>query len=383
MSEGTLLDWTVSVGAEIEEGETVAEVSTDKVDFEVPAPVSGTVLELPWNPGDVIPVGEMLMAIETGAEETSPNAAVPNFGSAAPSSQLAGSLDVEPKPQGIVASPVMRRRAADLGIDLSLIVGSGPGGRILEQDLQSVQTTPQQPQEDSKSKHSASSRVVELTGIRAVVARRMAESARNAAISTTTFSVQADALLAVVDESSSKGTKLTPLPVILSAVARVLKIHHRLNATVEPGADSLRVYEGVDLAVAIATADGLMVPVIRGIDSLGVVEIARALKDLRERARTRKLTPDEVSGGTFTVSSTGGLERVNIVSTLPIINPPQTGTLWVSRITEQPKVVDGVIQAVPTLTASLSFDHRFVDGADATSFINDFVQWLESGDAPA
>lgn len=382
MSEGTLLEWAVSIGAVIEEGDTVAEVSTDKIDFEVPAPVSGKVLELPWSPGDVIPVGGVLMVIETGGGEMGPSGTASQSASAAISPEDPAPTDLRSSQQGIIASPVVRRRAAERGIALSSIAGSGPGGRILDEDLQSTQPAAHHPQEHS-SGQGPGFRIVEVTGVRAVVARRMAESTRSAATSTTTFTVDASQLLADIQALSSDGLKVTPLSVIISAAAGVLKGHDRLNATVEPGGSSLRVFERVSIAVAIATADGLMVPVIRDADSLGVIGIARTLKGLSQRARTRSLTPEEAAGGTFTVSSTGGLERVNIVSTMPIINPPQTGTLWVSRITEQPHVVGGAVRVVPTMTASLSFDHRFVDGADATSFINDLVERIESGTANA
>jgi pyruvate/2-oxoglutarate dehydrogenase complex dihydrolipoamide acyltransferase (E2) component len=222
--------------------------------------------------------------------------------------------------------------------------------------------------------------------VRAVVARRMSESVSAAATSTTTFRVRADALVALIEDAEQGAApgerKPSPLAFILKAAAGALLRHGRFNATVEPDGDALRIHDGVSIAVAMATDEGLMVPVIRDVDLLDVAGIARSLRDLSERARARSLKPDEVRGGTFTVSSTGGMERGNIVSTLPIINPPQTATMWVSRITEQPRVVDGQVVAGPEFTASMSFDHRFIDGADVTAFINDFTHLIEEGDLP-
>ncbi len=377
MAEGTLLSWRVAVGDSVAEGDTVAEVSTDKVDFEVPAPVAGTVAELPWSEGDVVPVGDVFVVFDAAVaapDDDGPSREAQDSVSRGPAAA--------PSAAGIVASPVLRRRAAEHGVDLSELEGSGPGGRILESDLDSAIAARSTPEPAGISTSpGAGFRREAVTGVRAIAAQRMAESARTAATSTTTFRIRADGLLARIQriESSpeSEGIKVTPLAVIARAIAVAASRHPRLNALVEEEGASLRIFDAVHLSVAMATSDGLVVPVIRNAEGASVLEIARSLSDLAARARSGDLTPSDVTGGTFTLSSTGGLEKADIVSTSPIINPPQTATMWVSRISDQPRVEAGSLTVGPMMTASLSFDHRFVDGADATAFINEATTALE------
>jgi pyruvate/2-oxoglutarate dehydrogenase complex dihydrolipoamide acyltransferase (E2) component len=167
------------------------------------------------------------------------------------------------------------------------------------------------------------------------------------------------------------------LHLIAKCVAAALVRHERFNATIDEDTQELLLRESADLGIAVAAADRLVVPVVYGADQRLLFDLVRAMDDHARRAREGRLLLSELSGGSFTVSSTGGMERATMLSTRPIINPPQTATLWVSRIIDRPRVIQGALSAGPMLTASLSFDHRFIDGAEAVRFINDLADLLE------
>jgi pyruvate/2-oxoglutarate dehydrogenase complex dihydrolipoamide acyltransferase (E2) component len=209
----------------------------------------------------------------------------------------------------------------------------------------------------------------------------MAASSQQAATSTSTFEIDADEIVRLLEEFESSPrqdeVKLTPLAVVAKCTAVALGLHPRFNATIADDASGLHLHRGVHLGVAVAATEGLTVPVIRDADRMTVVELAAGIREIAGRARTGSLAVAELQGGTFTISSTGGLEQTRIVSTTPIINLPQTAILWVSRIEDRPRVREGVLEAGPMMTASVSFDHRFIDGAEVTAFINCLGAFLE------
>jgi pyruvate dehydrogenase E2 component (dihydrolipoamide acetyltransferase) len=214
-----------------------------------------------------------------------------------------------------------------------------------------------------------------------VAAERLARSVHTLAHSTISFEVTADALKALLEklgpEAERRRVKLTPVALIGKCLGAALSDHPRLNATIDEAANELLLHAGVDLGVAVATPGGLVVPVVRGVDRLTLFALAEAVADVAERAREGRLEVSEVKGGTFTLSSTGSLERATLLSARPIVNPPQTAILWVSRIVERPRVIDGSLSAGPMMACSLSFDHRYIDGAGATYFINDLAAMFE------
>lgn len=403
IAEAEILGWLVAPGDRVVEGQPLVEISTDKVNVELPAPCDGTVTALHHAVGDVVPVGTPLLTIDPdGAPGSVPPPSADTARPAAAPTQP--SARIHPVP----ATPPTRRLARQLGVDLTTVRGSGPDGRILRSDViaaaealgrvpSAEPVTPSSVPTPSVATMPAPAPAAPATpvptsaadatstvdgvrrerprGVRATAAERMRYSAQTYATVTTTFEVPGDGILRLARLPLSDDTdgQLGVLPVLLAAVARVLTHHPRFNATVDEAAGELLIHHQVNLAVAVATDDGLVVPVLRDAARRRPQELRAELADLVERARTSRLRREDTVDGTFTVSSTGGLERAQFVGTTPLINPPQVATLWCSRITTRPRVTDGRLEAGPMLACSLSFDHRFLDGADATAFINDLA----------
>jgi pyruvate dehydrogenase E2 component (dihydrolipoamide acetyltransferase) len=400
--EAELLAWRVSVGDSVRDGQDIVTLNTDKVTVELPSPCSGKVLALHGAPGEVLVVGTVIAVIETnrvipamsanqraleamhGAiagprDEHGANGARIGQSTPQPSAMPGAGASVA-KPvllERVVAGPSTRKLARELEVDLQKVASSGPNGRVLRADVEkaaraSASATPDAPE---------GVRRIRLSGARAISARNMVDSLRQSATTTSTFEVMGDGLQQLRQQLSSeaerRGLKLTPLHFIVKCVAAALRTHERFNATIDPQTSDLLVHERVNLGVAVAAADRLIVPVIRGVDRRLFFDVAREISETGQRAREGKIEVAELRGGTFTLSSTGGIERANMVSTRPIINPPQTATLWVSRISDRPRVIDGQLCAGPVMVCSLSFDHRYVDGAEATYFINDLTDYLE------
>ena len=370
----------VALGDEIEEGAEIASVSTDKVDFELPSPCAGTIVELLWTPGDTVPVGEVLIRIERSGSPEAGSAPSPEpVPAAAPASARALGKPALMAP--IVAAPALRRLAHERGVELGTLLGSGPEGRILMRDLEAASERPAAAAVAELRPATAAARREPLSRARAVAAERLAQSVHTLAHSTISFEVTADALEALLEklapEAERRRVKLTPVALIAKCLSATLGDHPRFNATIDEAANELLLHAAVDLGLAVATPGGLVVPVVRGVERLTLFELAEAVADLAERAREGRLEVSEVRGGTFTLSSTASLERATLTSARPIVNPPQTAVLWVSRIVARPRVIDGDLSAGPMMAASLSFDHRYIDGADATCFINDLAAMFE------
>jgi len=362
LSEAELLAWLVEVGDSVSEGEDVATISTDKVNVDLPSPRSGVVVELPWSIGDIIPVGDVLMCIEDSTKTTQE----PGTSRADPAPTTVTSAPAREQRRNVRAAPALRRYAKEQGVDLALVTPSGPNGQLLQADV------------DKYLKHGAGDDDVDrfrLSGARLVAAKRLAESSRTLATTTQTFEVFADKIVAAVSrlagERAGDGPKITPLPVIAKCVADVLGKHGKFNATIDESGDGLSLHRQVNLGFAVDTPAGLMVPVIRDVGPKETVALAGEILEAAERARADALRLEDVRGATFTISSTGGLERVTMIATTPVINLPNIATLWVSRITDRPRVVSGALEAGPVMACTLSFDHRYIDGAEGTAFIND------------
>lgn len=375
LAEAELLGWLVAPGDPVTEGQPVCEVSTDKVTVELPAPRDGVITELLWSVGDVVPVGSALLRMD-GEERTaaaeSPAAAAP----APARTELPATPAVPPAPgRRVVAAPSTRRYAHGLGVDLRTVAGTGPAGRILRADVDAARAAEHPTPPQAAAPADAGVTREPLTGLRATAARRMAQSSQTYATATSSIVVHADGLVRMVEtlrpRAEQEGVRWGTLPLVLAVVASTLARHPRFNATVDEADQSLLLHRDVDLGVAVAGRDGLIVPVIPAADSLRVLGLARHLEGLVARAREGRLGSDDLRPGTFTVSSTGGHEQADFISTTPVINPPHTATLWVSRVRVRPRVRDGVLEAGPTLSCSLSIDHRFIDGLELTTFLND------------
>jgi pyruvate dehydrogenase E2 component (dihydrolipoamide acetyltransferase) len=294
------------------------------------------------------------------------------------------------------AGPSVRRLARELGVSLAQVAGSGPRGRILRADVEAAgrsapvaaaaPATPEPVTARTPARMPGHTpghilRRERLAGARLTSARNLHGSVQRSVTTTTTFEVPGDGLLRLLSvlapQAQLHDLKLSPLHLIAKCVAAALVRHERFNATIDEDTQELLLRESADLGIAVAAADRLVVPVVYGADQRLLFDLVRTMDDQARRAREGQLLLSELSGGSFTVSSTGGMERATMLSTRPIINPPQTATLWVSRIVDRPRVIQGVLSAGPMLTASLSFDHRFIDGAEAVRFINDLADLLE------
>jgi pyruvate/2-oxoglutarate dehydrogenase complex dihydrolipoamide acyltransferase (E2) component len=367
LSEAELLEWLVKVGDPIKEGEEVALISTDKVNVDLPSPRSGVIAELPWEVGDVIPVGDVFMRIA----DTNEKVAEPESNSAEsdppPKTAAAPAREAVARTK---AAPALRRYAKEQGVDLSLVTPSAEDGRLLRADIDAYL-------EKAPGGSAAAVEKFKLSGARLAAARRLAESSRTLATTTQTFEVNADAIIAetrrLSDAQADGSQKITPLPVIAKCVAETLAKHPKFNANIVEADNALEIHSAVNLGFAVDTDAGLMVPVVNDVNAKETLALAAEISDIARRARAGELKLDDIRGSTFTLSSTGGLERATMVATTPVINLPNVAMLWVSRITDRPRVVSGKLEAGPVMACTLCFDHRFIDGAEGTAFINDLT----------
>jgi len=347
MKEGTVVQWFKKEGESVEKGEPVVEVLSDKVTYEVEAPASGVVRKILAEEGTDVPVAETLAIITAPEEEL-------------PDTKAATEEPTVKAKKRIIASPAAKRLAREYGLDLAQVEGTGPEGRIVEEDVtRFINETTVTPKVRE---------VIVLTGIRKTAAERVSLSTRRAPHSTITMEVDMSNATKLREESQLSYTDL-----LVKAVARALKEHPIMNSTLEE--DQIKIFEDVNVGVAVATEKGLIVPVIRNADKKKLKEISSALKELVEKARAGTLTLEEMSGGTFTITNLG-MFGVDIFT--PIINPPETAILGVGRVMAKPVVIDKEILAKPVTELSLSFDHRVVDGVPAAQFLQKIKQTLEN-----
>ena len=377
ISEALLISWAVEAGQHIEEDQEVATISTDKVDVELPSPRAGVVSELCWQPGDTVQVGAVFLRIATEGEEIEAApvalAEAPALKSAPPPVKQAGAAAT-----AFTAAPSTRKLAQELGVDLGGVAGSGQGGRVLRADVENAVAAPATP---SIKPAAAEPRREAPSSVRAVMAERMGYSVQTLAHSTMNFEALGDGLLALQQRlapaAEAQGLKLSLSVIIAKCVASALTRHARFNATIDEEAGGLLLHEAVNLGLALASERGLTVPVLRGVADKTLFALAREIGDVVARGREGRLQPADYRDGTFTLSNTGGLERASFLSTRPVINAPQTAILWVSRIKNRPRVIDDRLEAGPMINCSLSFDHRFIDGADGIAFCNDLAELFE------
>jgi len=371
VAEGEILRWRVEVGQRVAEHQVLVEVETDKALVELPSPVAGVVRELRGAPGEVLPVGSVLALIDTGAQPDRVEPAKPVAGGvvgeleeAAGENAGAGEAPGENPP----ILPRDRKRAEELGLDLRRLRGSGPQGRITAEDLEKAAGDQAGPQPER----------IPLRGVRRSMARTMAAAAATAV--PVTLMVQADglALRELRDREAAvaaeRGVRLTWLPFIVKALTLALEHFPLLNSSFDREREEILLHRQIHLGVAVDTPDGLLVPVLRNVRRLSILELAAALQDLAERARQRKTTPEEFRGGTFTLSNFGALGGI---WGTPVINPPEAAILGVGRIGEMAVVRNSEVVVRPVIPLSLSFDHRISDGATAQRFLDDLVRHLE------
>ena len=403
VSEGTVTRWLKNVGDQVAVDEALLEVSTDKVDTEIPSPVAGTLLAIDVPVDTTVPVGARLALIGSanGAVAPAPVVAAPAPVVAAPAPVVAAPAPVVAAPAPVAqpsdayVTPIVRKLANDLGVNLANVRGTGIGGRIRREDIQAVapQAATSSVAAPAQAPRAAAPVVatsplrgttVTMSRLRKVIAARMVESLQVSAQLTTVVEVDVTKIARLRDRSKAtfearEGVKLSFLPFFAVAVCEALKQHPVLNSSVE--GDQI-IYHGAEhLGVAVDTERGLLVPVIHNAGDLNMGGVARKIADLAARTRDNKVTPDELGGGTFTLTNTGS--RGALFDT-PIINQPQVAILGLGAVVKRAMVVKGddggeSIAIRSMVYLGLSYDHRVVDGADAARFLVTLKERLEGG----
>ncbi|MEM4389236.1 MAG: dihydrolipoamide acetyltransferase family protein [Candidatus Micrarchaeia archaeon] len=357
ITEGRVVKWLVKEGERVKEDQPLGEIETDKAVVEMPSPKAGIVLRLYVPEGGVVKVGEALAAIgEEG--ESAPEATAPLQPAARP-----------------LATPAVRKLARELGVDLTKIRGTGPAGRITEQDVRAASTAPRAP---PPVHIEGPVERIPLVGVRKLIAQRMSQSAFTIPHVTHMDECDVTELWKLREGkkalAQAKGIHLTFLPFIARAVILSLKHHPIFNASIDEEKGEIVIKKYINLGIAVDTPDGLLVVVIRNADSKDILELAREMNELSERARERKVSLEELRGSTFTITNIGTLGGIFAT---PIINPGECAILGTGRIRDAPAVLDGQIVVRKLLPLSLSFDHRITDGAAAARFVNAIKQHLE------
>ena len=423
MAEGTIVKWFKNEGDTIQEGEPLVAIETAKLETDLESVASGVVSHIMVPEGATVPIRTILAVIgEPGEEVARPGGAAPAPAAAAPvgssmrvpaaaqagadgmrvqvvpaARRLAQENDIDlaqvqgsgPRGRVLIADveqaiessrqaslpapaegarvqvvPAARRLAQQNGVDLATVKGSGPNGRVLIADVERAIATPP----------AAGPEPVQLTGMRRTIAARMLQSAQTSApvtlMSEANITEAMTLRAGLARQWSEHG--LSPLALVIKAAARALKDHPRLNAV--QGEDSYQVMPNIDIGVAVSLEEGLITPVLRGADGKGLAQIAEESRELASKVREGRARPEEVTGGTFTITNLGAND---VDGFTPIINPPQVAILGVGRVLEKPVINNGEIAKGQTMFLSLTFDHRIVDGAPAAAFLQTVKRYLE------
>ena len=436
MTKGKIGKWLVKEGETVTEGQPLLEIETDKVVHEQESPIDGVIAQLFAEEGNDVPVNALLAIIAAPGEEVEhvavdtatkpekadeaqqetntpvvttkaqPKAATQTTGQikASPAAkQLADKLSIDlsqvkasgpggrilegdihrfvetrgPTPTEstrLKASPLARRLAKELGLELTSITGSGPDGRIVRDDV--MQATTEIPSDVFRSEPAATE-VVEFSGIRKIIAERMTMSVQTNASVTLHTEVDATALVDLRTlfnaELQQQEINLTYTDLIVKIVTTALQKHRLLNTTLTD--EGIHMLADINIGVAVALADGLVVPVVRNADKIGLAAISEQIRTLAEKARNNQLTPGELQGSTFTLTNLGNF---GVDAFTPIINPPECAILGIGRIVKKPVVHNDEIAIRSMLTLSLTFDHRVVDGAPAAQFLQTVTQYIQN-----
>lgn len=403
VAEGEIVQWLVAAGDAVDEHQSVAEVMTDKATVEIPSPAAGTITELSAAPGDVVPVGTVIFKLQkSGGGGAAPAAAPTSAASAtaAPASAASSQAPAAGAPDRsngkVLAVPSARRVARELGIDLGLVPGSGRNGVVRRADVEAF--AKEAPADRASQATAAPSTApnfaplalesgdresrVPFRGVRRKIAEAMSRSMYTAPHFTVVEELDVTDLVEVRGRAKAigaeQGVKITYMPFIMKAVALCLAKFPELNSKLDEESQEVVTYHDVHLGIATDTPNGLIVPVIPNVQAKGLMQLGSELGELAARTREGKVKPDELRGGTFTITNAG-----NIGGTLatPIINFPEVGILGVHRIVKRPGVVEGPdgdeLEIRQYMNLSISVDHRLVDGASAARFLVMMKQLLE------
>lgn len=395
LADVEVVQWFVKVGEAVKENQPIVDVETDKAVVTMPAPATGQVIELAAKEGERVKVGSFLLAIETGSEsaeaqiresaeatgardEDGSKSPIPNLQSPREASNL--------QSPAVLASPLARKIARDLGVKLENVTGTGPRGRITEDDVRRHAEQKQTPTVQLPGSSELPGRLdtqaderIPVRGVRRRIAETMAESVRT--IPQVVGFHEFDAAELVKERAylqryaEAAGVRLTYLPFIIKAVVEALKKHPYLNSSYVDGPEpAILLKKSYNIGIATATEDGLTVPVLHGADGFDLLELARRSEALITAARERRTTPKDMQGGTFTITNIGPAGGWFGTS---IIRPPEAAIIGAGKIEDKAVVRGGQIVARPILPLSLTFDHRIIDGAEALAFVQTLRQLLE------
>ena len=381
MEEATIVRWLVEEGAEVQKGDPILEIDTDKTSFEIEAPADGAIRAIRGEVGETLPVGATLAYVTAPGEEIPEEPTPTEAALAEPAAQMETRREI-PQSQPAVAdlangrkvraSPAARRAAAQLGVSIDNVPGSGPYGRIYLSDVLGMEAEAPAEAPPAEPAPIDAARREPLSRIRRLGAERTARSFSEVPHFYLTRDMEADRLVDLVQRLRGRmdpAPSLTELLVL--AVSRTLKNHPRLNGRYADG--GLEIHEDVNVGVAVATDEGLVVPVVLKADTLPLRELVPKVKALVRRARDHKLAPEELSGGTFTISNLG---MMGIDTFDAIINTPEAAILAVGRVRTVPEWSDGEWVPRRVMSATLSVDHRVADGADGARFLLDLQEAL-------
>ena len=411
IAEGTISRWIKKLGDKIERDEPMFEISTDKVDAEIPAPAAGVLVEIRNSEGETVPVNAVVAVIETEASAAKA-AAVPERAPAKPAPAEAAAAAPAPAPPraaasrseaagpAAFASPVVRRIAGEHGIDPAQVPGTGAGGRVTKKDILAfmeaggaapgVASGPAATADRAPAAAAPRPAAPELGRARAVrepmsvmrkkIAEHMIESRRTSAHVHSVFEVDMTRVMSLRAKHKDSyadrhGTRLTVTPFFIKVACDALKSWPVVNSSVE--GEEIVYHKDLNIGVAVALDWGLIVPVVKNADELSIAGLSKRLEDLAQRARTKKLNPDDVHGGTFTITNPG---QFGGLFGLPIINQPQVAIMGVGGIKKRPVIVDDAIAIRSMCYVAMSYDHRVVDGAVADQFLAQVQRGLEQFD---
>ncbi len=398
IAEGELIKWLVKEGDKVEEHQPIVELETDKAVVQVPSPKSGIMLKLNGSPGEKIHVGDVLCIIGEAGEKVAkaaPKAVAP---AKKVSTTVIGQLEEAPEEEekkvtpitpkkaaepAVAVLPAVRKLAQEMGVDIAKVQGTGPGGRITEDDVRrGTGQAAKAPGPTVTFEKFGRVLRIPLKGIRRTIAENMRESLSKAAHVTHMDYADVTKLAAFrekeKDEAEKKGVHLTFMPFIVKACLLALKEFPYVNSSLDEEKQEIVIKQYYHIGFAVDTPAGLMVPVIHNANEKTILEIARDIWRMAELARTREIQLKDLQGGTFTITNIGSLGGEFAT---PVINYPECAILALGRMSEKPVAIDGKVEIRKMLPMSLSFDHRIIDGAMAAKFVNEIKRHLEDPDA--
>jgi 2-oxoglutarate dehydrogenase complex dihydrolipoamide succinyltransferase (E2) component len=368
VAEGEILKWLVKEGERVSEDHPLVEVMTDKVNVQIPSPRTGKVSRILAKEGETVKVGQVIVVID-GEDEGQGSSQ--RHASAPAAEQPRAAAPERAQGAGVLATPATRKLARELGVDISKVRGTGPVGRVTEEDLRKANRGPAAPTTQNEER-------VPLRGMRKLVAEHMARSIHTTAQVTHVDEADMTELVllreAFKGSAEKRGVKLTFLPLMIKAVIPALKEFPYVNSSLDEETNEIVLKKSYNIGIATDTENGLVVPVVKNADSKDVFAIAGEIQSLAAKAREGSLTLDDVHGSTFTITNQGS---VGGLFASPIINYPEVAILGTHKISKRPVVREGKIEVRDVMYLSLSFDHRVIDGAYAARFMNRVIEVVQ------